>query len=258
MSLFCLVHGANQGIWCWERLIPELEAQGHQTITMDLPIDDPSTTLSNYADVVIQSLQGIDEDIILVGHSMAGMIIPIVASQRPIDHLIFLGGLIPQIGMSGLDQFYDEVDPNLLKEFSYKPPEASLFEQLSDEPNMYIPAALTSKQVSQDEALAMELCFHDCEPEIAQWAISKLRDMRSLAHLTEVTPLQTLPDVEYTYIVAKDDQIISPTWSKYAAHKRLGVEAIEIPGGHYPHISYPVQVAEVLTNLDKSVVTSRK
>lgn len=246
MSVFCLVHGANQGTWCWERLIPELEAQGHQVIVMDLPIDDPSTSLSRYADVVIQSLQGINDDVILVGHSMAGMIIPIVATQRPIRKLVFLAALIPQIGMSGLDQFYDEVEPNMLKEFGYKPPEASLFEQLSDEPDMYNPASLTMKQASQDEAIAREFCFHDCEPDVADWAISKLRDMRSLSYLTEVTPLQTLPDIECAYILGKDERIISPTWSKYAAHKRLGVEAIEIPGGHYPHISHPIQLAEVL------------
>lgn len=247
MNLFCLVHGANQGTWCWERLIPELEARGHQVIAMDLPINDPSASLSQYADVVIQSLQNVDDDVILVGHSMAGMIIPLVATQRPIHQLVFLAGLIPQIGMSGLDQFYDEVDPNMLKEFGYKPPEASLFEHLGDEPNMYNPASLTRKQASQDETIAMEFCFHDCEPDVAHWAISKLRDMRSLSYLTEVTPLQTLPDLDYTYILGKDDRIISPTWSKYAAHKRLGIEAIEMPGGHYPHISHPIQLAEVLT-----------
>jgi pimeloyl-ACP methyl ester carboxylesterase len=247
MSIFCLVHGAYQGAWCWERLIPELEARGHQAIAMDLPIDEPSTSLSNYTDVVIQSLQNVDDNVILVGHSMAGMIIPLVAMQRPISKIVFLAALLPQIGMSGLDQFYDEVNPNMLQEVSYKPPEASLFEQLGDEPDMYNPASLTMKQASQDEAVAREFCFHDCEPDVAYWAISKLRDMRSLSYLTEVTPLQTLPDLEYTYIVCKDDRIISPAWSKYAARKRLGVDAIELPGGHYPHISYPVQLAEVLT-----------
>ena len=247
MSIFCLVHGAYLGAWCWERLIPELEARGHQVIAMDLPIDDPSASLSDYTDAVIQSLQGVDDDVILVGHSLAGMIVPLVALQRPIHRLVFLAALLPQIGMSGLDQFYDEVAPNMLKEIGYEPPEASLFEQLGDEPDIYNPAALTMKQASQDEAVAMEFCFHDCEPDVAHWAISKLRDMRSLSHLTEVTPLQTLPDVEYAYIVCTDDRIVSPTWSKYAARKRLGVDAIELPGGHYPHISHPIQLAEVLT-----------
>lgn len=247
MSIYCLVHGAGQGIWCWERLIPELEAQGHKTITMNLPIDDPSASLSDYANTVMQSLQKVDDDIILVGHSMAGMIIPIVAIQRPISKLVFLAALLPQIGMSGLDQFYDEVDPNMLQEIGYKPPSASLFEQLNDEPDMYNPASLTKQQASQDETLAMECYFHDCQPDVAHWAFSNLQDQRSLSYLTEVTPLQTLPDVEYTYIVCTDDRIVSPKWSKYAARKRLGVEAIELSGGHYPHISHPVQLAEVLT-----------
>ncbi len=247
MSIFCLVHGAYLGAWCWERLIPELEARGHQVIAMDLPIGDPSASLSDYADTVIQSLQGVNDDVILVGHSMAGMIVPLVATQRPIHRLVFLAALLPQSGMSGLDQFYDEVEPNMLKEIGYEPPAASLFEQSGDEPALYNPAALTMKQASQDEAVAMEFCFHDCEPDVAYWAISKLRDMRSLSHLTEVTPLQTLPDVEYAYIVCTDDRIVSPTWSKYAALKRLGVDTIELPGGHYPQISHPIQLAEVLT-----------
>src|SRR4028118_1829033 len=158
MSLFCLVHGAYLGAWCWERLIPELEARGHQVIAMDLPIDDPSASLSDYTDTVIQSLQGVDDDVILVGHSLAGMIVPLVALQRPIHRLVFLAALLPQIGMSGLDQFYDEVAPNMLKEIGYQPPAASLFEQLGDEPDIYNPAALTMKQASQDEAVAMEFC----------------------------------------------------------------------------------------------------
>lgn len=57
MSLFCLVHGAFQGTWCWDLLIPYLEAQGHKTVAIDLPIEDASATLSQMADVVIQVLQ---------------------------------------------------------------------------------------------------------------------------------------------------------------------------------------------------------
>jgi pimeloyl-ACP methyl ester carboxylesterase len=248
MTTFCLVHGANLGAWCWEPLMSELTARGHQTIAMDLPIDELNAGLSDFADVVMQSLKGIKDDIILVGHSFAGMVIPIVATQHPVQQLIFLGGLIPQIGMSGLDQFYDEVEPSRLEKINYQPPSAKLFEQLSDEPDIYMPPCpALIEQSSINEALVMKLCFHDCEPDVARWAMSKLREHISLVSLTEIFPLQTMPDVEYTYIVSTDDRIISPTWSKYAARKRLGVEAIELPGGHYPHISHPVQLAEVLT-----------
>ncbi|NJQ96811.1 MAG: hypothetical protein HC784_02075 [Hydrococcus sp. CSU_1_8] len=32
----------------------------------------------------------------------------------------------------------------------------------------------------------------------------------------------------------------------YIARKRLGIEAIKIPSGHYPHLSHPIRLAEVL------------
>ena len=48
MATFVLVHGAL----CWERLIPEVEALGHQAIAVDLPIDDPAAGLAEYAEVV--------------------------------------------------------------------------------------------------------------------------------------------------------------------------------------------------------------
>lgn len=244
MSTFCLVHGAGLGAWCWDLLIPQLQARGHKAIAIDLPIEDASASLSQFADVVISALSGVD-DVVLVGHSFSGAVIPLVATQHPVRQLVFLGALIPQVGMSLLDQCYDEVDPNLLTA-AYKPPEASRFEQLQDEPDMFNRACL-GKDPS-NEAAAMELLFHDCEPDVARWAISKTRSQKSMAHLSEVTPLRALPDVDYAYIVCTEDRTISPVWSRYAARKRLGVEAIEIPGGHCPFLSRPTQLAEILVS----------
>ena len=39
MSTFVLVHGAFLGAFCWERLVPELQALGHETVAFDLPIE---------------------------------------------------------------------------------------------------------------------------------------------------------------------------------------------------------------------------
>ncbi|BAZ21936.1 hypothetical protein NIES4073_28170 [Kalymmatonema gypsitolerans NIES-4073] len=250
MSLFCLVHGALQGAWCWDLLIPELEARGHKTVAMDLPIEDPSATLSDFADAVVQAIPEDEDNVVVVGHSMAGTVIPLVATQRRVRRLVFLAALIPHVGTSVLDQFYDEVDPNALKALGYELPEASKFEQFRDEPDMYNPAVLGAalgKDSSGNEALAMEVLFHDCEPDVARWAISKLRNQQSMAHIFEVTPLQAFPDVEYTYIVCTDDRTISPVWSRYAARKRLGVDAIELPGGHCPYLSRPTHLASVLS-----------
>ncbi|ARV61360.1 alpha/beta hydrolase [Nostocales cyanobacterium HT-58-2] len=247
MSLFCLVHGAYLGAWCWDLLTQEIEASGHQTVAVDLPIEDPTAGVLQYAEVVSETLQGLEDDVILVGHSMAGLIIPVVASQRPVRQLVFIGGVIPHVGASLLDQSYDEADPNFLKAIGYELPEADKFKQFRDEPNMFNPAAL-GKNPLQDEAVAKEFIFHDSSPDVARWAFPKLRNQQFL-YISEVSPLQAWPDVECTYIVCGEDRTLSPAWCRYAARKRLGVDPIEIPAGHYPMFSRPAHLTDVLAKI---------
>lgn len=246
MSLYCLVHGAFQATWCWDLLIPYLEAQGHKTVAMDLPIENASATLSKFADVVIQALPKTDDDIVLVGHSMAGTIIPLVAEAVKVRQLVFVAALLPYPGVSTLDQFSHRLDSDTLKSFNYQPKYPSKLEQFYDEPDMYEPASV-GKDYS-DKAVLREFFFHDCQPDVTQWAISKSRSQQSMAYIFETNPLKALPNVERKYIVCTNDRIISPTWSRYAARKRLGVDAIELPSGHCPHLSRPDLLASVLTS----------
>lgn len=248
MSVFCLVHAAFQGAWSWGSLIPQLEAKGHSSVAMDLPIENPKTTLSNYAEAVIKALPSAEDDVILVGTSMAGTVIPLVAAQRRVRKLVYLGALIPYPGMSVIEQMYEDVVPDMWKAAGFEAPYSSKFEQLRDEPDIFNPSSL-EKSPLEDETVAMEFLFHDCEPEVANFAVSKLRNHLSSAHLTEVFPLQALPNVESSYIVCTEDRIISPAWCKYAARKRLGVEAIEFKSGHCPYLSQSARFAELLTQI---------
>ena len=49
MATFGLVHGSWHGAWCWERLVPELEARGHRAVAVDLPAEDPAAGLTRHA-----------------------------------------------------------------------------------------------------------------------------------------------------------------------------------------------------------------
>jgi pimeloyl-ACP methyl ester carboxylesterase len=231
-------------------LIPYLEAQGHKTISMDLPIEDASASLSQFADVVLQALPKTDDDLVLVGHSMAGTVIPLVAEAHQVRQLVFLTALIPCPGTSTIDQFHHTLDSDSRKVLNYEPKEQSQIEQFYDEPNMFNPISV-GKDFS-DEAVLREIFYQDCQLDIMNWALSKRRLQRSMAYIFEVNPLKSLPNVEYKYILCRDDRIISPAWSRYAARKRLGVDAIELPGGHCPHLSRPAHLASILTN-DRSL-----
>ncbi len=227
MSLFCLVHGAHLGAWSWNLLVPELERRGHQTVAMDLPLEDPDAGAVRYAETVLQALQGVGDDVVLVGHSMTGLVIPIVANQRPVRKLVYLAAGIPKVG-------------------------TSLIERIShgDESDMFNSVA-PAKDPSQDEAVAMKLLFHDCEPDVANWAIANLRPQASALIFSEISPLQSMPNVESAYIVCTEDRTFTLAWSKRAAYELLGVEAIALPGGHCPQISRPVHLAEILTSVAK-------
>ena len=87
MTTFALVHGAHYGAWCWELLQPELRKRGHESLAVDLPIEDPTLGASAYADVVIDAIGDRGDDVVLVGHSMGGLVIPVVAERRRVRRL---------------------------------------------------------------------------------------------------------------------------------------------------------------------------
>ena len=101
---FVLVHGAWHGGWCWERVTPYLEAAGHKVYTPTLAGMaeraaqlSASINLDTHAQDVIHVLERNDlRNAILVGHSYAGMVIPLVADRAGprLKRLIFLDALL--------------------------------------------------------------------------------------------------------------------------------------------------------------------
>ena len=90
MTTFGLVHGAFHGSWCWERLTPELERLGHRVLTVDLPGEEPLAGAAEYAAVAVTAFADAGEDLVLVGHSLGGLTIPLIAASRPARQLVFL------------------------------------------------------------------------------------------------------------------------------------------------------------------------
>jgi pimeloyl-ACP methyl ester carboxylesterase len=104
MTTFVLVHGASHGSWCWDKVVPLLESQGHDVIAVDLPgntygeFDVPTgqVTLSSYAKHVCKVLDQLDEPVVLVGHSLGGLTVTQTAERRPdkIRSLVYLTALL--------------------------------------------------------------------------------------------------------------------------------------------------------------------
>jgi pimeloyl-ACP methyl ester carboxylesterase len=222
MATFGLVHGGFHGAWCWDRLMPLLVERGHDAIAMDLPSDDPETTLSDYVAAVVDALAGIDHPVVMVGHSMGGMVIPHVPRFRPVSRLVFVCPMVDPPG------------------------------EPADPPDL--PASLTDRamlafdgHVTRISPEAAAVAFYgDCDPADVEWAVSKLRPQNRAPATPLVAPW---PEVPSSLILCTDDRARNPEYLRRVTARRLGVEPIELPGDHSPFLSRPRELADVLDEL---------
>src|SRR5580700_7442931 len=98
---FVLVHGAWHDARAWDLLRHVLDERGCRSTAVDLPIEDVAVDASGYARAIAAAAArfGVGSEApVLVGHSMAGIAIPLVPAIAPVGHLVFLGALIPEPG----------------------------------------------------------------------------------------------------------------------------------------------------------------
>jgi Alpha/beta hydrolase family len=221
---FVLVHGAFHGAWCWDALRQELKNHGHSSSAIDLPCADPDAGADRYADVVAASVPRSADSVVLVGHSLAGLTIPVLAGRIPAVITIYLCALLPMPGLSFDGQ-------HAVSGTGFQPSEA--------------PVTHPDGTVSWPERAAVEIFYHDCDPDIAIASARKLRPQHWRI-TQEVTPLHEWPAVPAAYIFCADDRAVSPAYSSRAARAQLHLEAIEMPGGHSPFLSRPAELANRL------------
>lgn len=108
---YVLVHGAWQAAYVWDEVKSKLEKEGNSVTVIELPGHGgdqtlpSSITLDLYKTTVLEALSKINGKVILVGHSLGGMIISAVAEQAPekIEKLVYLAAYLPSSGQSLLD-----------------------------------------------------------------------------------------------------------------------------------------------------------
>ena len=97
MATFVLIHGAGDVGWYWHLVQAELRRRGHDALAPDLPCEDNSATLDDYADTAIEAIGG-RRDLVVVGQSYGGFTAPLVADRARADLLVLVAGMVPVPG----------------------------------------------------------------------------------------------------------------------------------------------------------------
>jgi pimeloyl-ACP methyl ester carboxylesterase len=99
MATFMLIHGAGDAGWYWHLTETELRARGHHTIAPDLPCDNHTASLDDYAGTVIGAAAD-RKDLVIVSQSYGAFTATLAASRLPARLLVQLAGMIPAPGES--------------------------------------------------------------------------------------------------------------------------------------------------------------
>ena len=221
MATFVLIHGAGDVGWYWHLVESELRARGHDVVAPDLPGDDESAELGDYADAVVAAV-GDRKDLIVVGQSFGGFTAPLVADRLPVDVLVFVAGMVPAPGEAPGDWWANT---------GYG---AAVREQAARD------GGLTG---SDDPFVAY---YHDVPRELAEQAMSKASAHPSEAAMAAPWPLAAWPDVPTKFVLCTEDRFFPAEFLRRVVAERLGIVPDEIAASHCVALGRPRELAEIL------------
>jgi pimeloyl-ACP methyl ester carboxylesterase len=223
VTSFVLVHGGAHAAWCWERLVPCLGADPRvgSVVAVDLtghgarldakPQD--AITVADYVEDVVREIESRDlRDVVLVGHSLAGITVP-RAAVRVADRmrrLVYLSTTNPPAGQSVEDVMQHPLSP---------------LSRRADFGDMFC---------------------NDLDDETTAWLISNLGP-EPAGPMREPVPSIDLPaGLGSTYVLLERDEALPPALQREQARNVGADEIVTFDAGHSAFLSRPKDLAELL------------
>jgi pimeloyl-ACP methyl ester carboxylesterase len=230
-----LVHGAWHGAWCFATLQAELDRRGLPSYAVDLPGHGASTQplgdLHGDAAHVATVLAGIDDDVVLVGHSYGGAVTTHAAGPThdvagQITHLVYLAAFALDDGESVWD--YHRSRP-------------------------HIPVALDRAVITGEDGTsrldpdaAPAALYGSSPPSAVAAAVARL-DRQPIAGFQQPVVGSPLSTIGSTYVKCTLDQAVHIERQDELAARCDHV--VTLACDHSPFMSMPVTVADVLEPL---------
>jgi pimeloyl-ACP methyl ester carboxylesterase len=220
MATFALIHGGGDSGWYWHLVEPVLRRRGHDVVAPDLPGDDDTATLDDYADTVVAAI-GDRREVIVVGQSYGGFTAPIVADRLAVDALVYVAAMVPRPGERPADWWTN-----------------TGYGQAVDEQ-----ARRDGGLTGSDDRLVSY--YHDVPRALAEEAIARDRPESNAAYNSPL-PLAALPSVPTRFVLCTEDRLLPPAFMRRVVAERLGVVPDEIAASHSVALSRPEELGRLL------------
>jgi pimeloyl-ACP methyl ester carboxylesterase len=219
MATYVLIPGAGGSAWYWHRLVPALREHGHDVVAVDLPADDHSAGLADYADAVVGAV-GDRGNLVVVAQSMGGFTAPMVCELVSVDLLVLLNAMVPKPGESPGDWWAATGHAQARAEQAARDGRT-----LADDPDY------------------LDAFFHDVPPDVTAEVLGRGVPDQSGTPFKRPWPLQAWPDVPTRVLQGRDDRFFPVEFQRRIAESRLGITPDEMPGGHLVALSRPKELA---------------
>jgi pimeloyl-ACP methyl ester carboxylesterase len=233
MSTFVLIPGAGGIAWYWHRVVPLLEQAGHSAVAVDLPADDDTSGLPEYAERVVAAAAD-RSDVVLVASSMGAFTAPMAAAQLAVVAMTLMNAMIPLPGETP-GEWWGHTQSEQAR--------VAAAEQGGYDP-VFDPASPAS---------ADTYFMHDVPTEVAATGAAYQRQ-QSPAVFGSVCAFQAWPPVPIHVVAGREDRFLPVELQRRVARDRLGLEIDVLPGGHLVALSQPAAVADYLMT---TALTSR-
>jgi len=215
------------GLWadgsCFQKLIPALQADGHEVMASQHGLD----SLKGDVDCVTRCFGQVSGPVVLVGHSYGGTLIPHAGTDPRVAALVYIAALAPDA---------DETSQSLQDRF----PKTDVFShiEVADGRVWLKPSGIGFFCGDLPEA-EQKLVYATQGAPVADLFNQKV----------EGTAWKTKPS---WYIVAKNDQTVHPELERFVA-KRMGATTVEAASSHVPMLSQPDLVLDVIRKAANAV-----
>jgi len=215
------------GIWadgsCFSKVIPALQADGHEVIAVQYGLDSFEGDVAT----VKRTLNRVGSPVLLVGHSYGGATITASGVDDRVAGLVYIGAVAPDVGET-VQQQLDKYPSDIFSRV-----------EVADGRAWMLP--------NGTEFFAGDLSE---EEQKLVWA-THYAPVHDLFHQQKIknTPWKSKPS---WFILTTKDHTVHPDLQRWVS-KRMGATVVEVESSHVPMLSKPDVVIEVIRKAAKAI-----